>query len=451
MIHRLASDCAARHPERPFLVSSGSSVAYGDAVAFADRVAAGLASAGPSRLGIWLPNSPSLVGVLLGASRAGIEVCVLNREYTVPEVQELATRLSLSHLVVEAPLGLEGVREVLPAELAGSTGPVPPPSEDSPLLILTTGTTGKPKAARYTWSALAAQVRHRDDRAEVRWLLAYNLNHFGGLQMLIHALVNGSTLVLPESLRPEDAASAIEQFGVTHVSATPTFWRMAKAQIRPERLRRLPLRHVTLGAEAASGDLLADLRDWFPAARIVHIFAATEVGSCFSVQDGRDGVPASILDRGEESPVRFRVVDGELFIHSRHGMLGYLGEEEAAAGDGWRSTGDLVEQRGDRLYFVGRKSERINVGGVKVDPLPIEERVQRVPEVEIARVYGKPNAITGQIVAVDVVAAPSADRPALERSIRAACNDLQPQARPRFIRFVDHLDTLNSKILRSAS
>ena len=65
--------------------------------------------------------------------------------------------------------------------------------------------------------------------------------------------------------------------------------------------------------------------------------------------------------------------------------------------------------------FRGRTSEVINVGGVKVHPLPIEERVGAVPGVDMARVYGRPNAMTGAIVAVEVVAAPGADTDARRR------------------------------------
>ncbi len=430
------------------MLSHGARVTYADALAAADRMGHGLVTKGVSRLGVYLPNSPMLILTLLGAARVGCEVCVLGREYSRAEVEDLVDRFDFRHLLVESPLGIAGTTEILGAELELEGSPVVVDPPDSRVLILTTGTTGKPKAARYAWSALVAQIRRRPSEAGARWLLAYNLNHFGGMQMLLHALVNGATLIIPENLRPIDAVAAIEEFAVTHVSATPTFWRMVKAQIPVERLRALALEQVTLGAEAASEDLLAELREWFPSARIVHIFAATEVGSCFSVQDGRGGVPSSILERGEDSPVRFRIIDGELFVRSRHGMLGYHGE--SASAEDWRSTGDLVEQRGDRIYFVGRTSERINVGGVKVDPLPVEERVQRLDGVELARVYGKSNAITGQIVAVDVVASSSVDRAALEQRIRGACSDLPVQARPRYVRFVAQLDMRNTKLVRTA-
>jgi acyl-CoA synthetase (AMP-forming)/AMP-acid ligase II len=153
------------------------------------------------------------------------------------------------------------------------------------------------------------------------------------------------------------------------------------------------------------------------------------------VRDGRNGLPASVLERGEDAPVQFRVVDGELHTKSRVGMLGYYGEPDVD--DVWRPTGDLVEVRGDRIHFVGRTSEVINVGGVKVHPLPVEDVVSAVEGVELAHVYGRANPVSGEIVAVDVVARPGADEESLEDAIRAACAALPQAARPRRIRFVD--------------
>ena len=85
---------------------------------------------------------------------------------------------------------------------------------------------------------------------------------------------------------------------------------------------------------------------------------------------------------------------------------------------------------------------------MKVHPLPIEERVSAVPGVDIARVFGRPNAMTGAIVALEVVAGPGADPETVEAAIRQACEDLPSAARPRSIRFVDDITTAGNKIVR---
>jgi acyl-CoA synthetase (AMP-forming)/AMP-acid ligase II len=278
-------------------------------------------------------------------------------------------------------------------------------------------------------------------------LLAYGIHQFAGLQILLHVLAAGATLVAPAPRRPREGLEAMRRFGVTHASATPTYWRFLLAELRADDGPVPSLRQVTLGGEAVPAPVLDQLRSTFPDARISQIYAASEFGSSSSMRDGRPGLSTEVMERGEEADVDMRVVDGELWVRSTTGMLGYYGEE-AIDPDGWRATGDLVEIVGDRIEFRGRASEIINVGGVKVHPLPIEERIGAVGSVDVARVWGRPNPLTGAIVAVDVVAAPGSDPERIREDIRAACEDLPPAARPRSIRFVDDVATLGSKILR---
>jgi acyl-CoA synthetase (AMP-forming)/AMP-acid ligase II len=325
---------------------------------------------------------------------------------------------------------------------AAGDGELPPTAADAaPLLVLTTGTTGEPKGIHHDWRRLLATAKDRRPEPGSRWLLAYNLHQFAGIQMLVHVLSVGGTLVVPPSNQPVDAVETMLRHDVTHASATPTFWRFLLAQLaRGGTPRPAKLSQITLGGEAVNAAVLTDLRAAFPDARISHIYAATEIGSAVSVRDEEIGLPASVLERGADDDVRFKIVDGELWAASRIGMVG---------SDEWRATGDLVEVRGDRIVFMGRTSEIINVGGVKVHPLPIEEIVLEVPGVELARVFGRDNPISGQIVAVDVVVTDGEDEDKVTDAIRDACADLPPASRPRRIRAVENLEILGGKVKRS--
>jgi acyl-CoA synthetase (AMP-forming)/AMP-acid ligase II len=314
------------------------------------------------------------------------------------------------------------------------------------VLILTTGTTGEQKGARHEWSRLA-EAAHADDEPGRRWLLAYNLNQFAGVQILIHVLVSRATLAAPPTSQARDAIETMRSSAVTHVSATPTFWRLLVGSLDPRAAAELPLEQITLGGEAAPGPLIDRLAELFPEARITHIYAGTEFGTVMSASDRRAGFPLSVLDRPEDAASQLRIVDGELQMRSRVGMLGYH-EDEDSIGE-WRPTGDLVEVREERIYFVGRKTDIINVGGAKVHPLPIEDLVSAVDGVALVAVYGRPNPVTGQIVALDVVAEPGADAEQLEAEIRRACEALPRPGRPRKIQFVEELEVRGSKVVRA--
>jgi acyl-coenzyme A synthetase/AMP-(fatty) acid ligase len=315
-----------------------------------------------------------------------------------------------------------------------------------PLLILTTGTTGLPKGARNDWIRLVTTHKRRVGSSEARWLVAHVPNQFAGLGVLLHCLASGATLIVPDAYSPRAALAAMREHGITHASATPTFWRFVLSLMDGDAQPKPNLLQITMAGEAIPSALVDDIHAAFPNARISQIYGATEFGSSVSVGDARNGLPLSVLERPDDAEVQFKIVDGELHVKSRIGMLGYYGSEDV--GDSWRPTGDLVEVRDGRIFFAGRSSEIINVGGVKVSPLPIEDVIGRVPGVEVAHVYGRKNAVSGQIVQVDVVASPGEDEEELEDRIREACEVLPEASQPRRIRFVEDLDIRDTKIAR---
>lgn len=438
---------AAKDPEQVAIVSATGPVTYAELVTRAEQTAAALQARGVTRFAA-LDSDPAVVWTLLAAgSLIGAESCVYPPAAPNSDIAMLRERFGHALLITtrEQP-GLGDVAR--PDELLGDGRlSAEPPAGPRPLLILTSGTTGPSKAAVHDWARVLRMADGVQPTPEHRWLLAYGLNQFGGLQILIHVAAAMATLVAGESFRPRDGLAATRRWGVTHASGTPTFWRFLLAELRGDGGPTPPLRQVSLSGEAVPASLLEQLKQAFPQARLSQIYGATEMGQTITVRDGRAGLPLSFLEDGE---VTFKVVDDELWVRTRSAMLGYFGERSDAsdAADAWRPTGDLVEIVDDRIEFRGRKTEVINVGGVKIHPLPIEELVCRVDGVALARVFGRPNAMVGHIVALEVVPQPGADEDELRTAIRAACADLPPAARPRSIKIVPSLETPGNKVIR---
>jgi acyl-CoA synthetase (AMP-forming)/AMP-acid ligase II len=452
----LLERAAAAAPDRAAVVTHESSIDYAALLADARSVAEALPARGIERFAVLDHDAAEVVALLSGASAAAAEAC-LYPPAEPAEVCDLLTRFDHTVLVTDDPVVAADadVRRiatvVAPADLL-ETGPDASPRLTAdgvlPHLVLTTGTTGAPRGVRHDWRRLLRGVaRVQPVGAEERWLLAYGLHQFAGLQLVLHVLAAQATLVAPAPRRPREGLAAMRALGVTHASATPTYWRFLLAELRADGGPVPPLEQITLGGEAVPAPVLDQLRRTFPDAHLSQIYAASEFGSSGSVRDGRSGLAADALRRGDDAEVAMKVVDGELWVRSRTGMLGYYGEPPVDP-DAWRPTGDLVEEIDGRIVFRGRTTEVINVGGVKVHPLPVEERVGAVPGVALARVWGRPNKLTGTIVAVDVVPGPGADHAEVAAAVRAACADLAPAARPRSVRIVDDITTRGSKIVR---
>jgi acyl-CoA synthetase (AMP-forming)/AMP-acid ligase II len=440
-------ESARREPTAVAVITAGEEITYADLLAKAEMIATGLAERGIERFGVVHQDAAVVIALLAGSSLVGAEACVYPPLDT-NVARDTSNRFDHAVIVTDEHALDVDAEVVTPSDLAAAGGSPPsaPPAQ-RPLLVLTTGTTGEPRGARHDWARVLRPATRMRPAAGQRWLLAYGLHQFGGLQVLIHVAAAGATLVAPVPRRPREGLAAIRRYAVTHVSGTPTFWRFLLAEMRSDGEGVPRLKQVTIGGEAVPAGLLADIEETFPDARVSQIYGANEFGNT-SVRDRRNGLPVAVLDN-DDADVAFRIVEGELWVRSRVSMLGYYGHDPVA--DDWRPTGDLVEIVGDRIEFRGRSSDVINVGGVKVHPLPVEELISGVPGVQLCRVFGRGSAVTGAIVAVEVEAEESTDRVRLERAIREACATLPSPAQPRSIRFVDRIATRGSKIERRAN
>ena len=322
-------------------------------------------------------------------------------------------------------------------------------------LMLTSGTSGLPKIVRHTLDGLAGAIiadgpaRHRN----ATWATFYDIRRYGGLQIFLRAVIGGGSMVLSE---PGEAIAAhvarLRAGGVTHISGTPSHWRKllmsgAFANFSP--------RYVRLSGEIADQALLDGLARAFPHASIGHAYASTEAGVGFSVDDGREGFPAHLIGRNRDG-VEMKVVDGSLRIRSQRAARAYVGADAPPLADaeGFVDTGDMVERRGERYYFVGRRGGIINIGGLKVHPEEVEAVINRHVSVRMSRARSRKSPITGAIVVADVVLADGtgAERhETIRTEILRQCKDsLAVWKVPAVIRFVEQLDvTAAGKLART--
>ncbi|HEY1828207.1 MAG TPA: class I adenylate-forming enzyme family protein, partial [Acidimicrobiales bacterium] len=434
----LVRRAAARGAAHPAVVDDDRTTTYGDLLAQAEATAAYLHAHHIERFGILDYDAAHLIALLAGAALAGAEPCMFPPLETPAELDEQAARFDHTLVVTTHDLAAATTPIVDPSVLFSfDSGPVPSgPGAAQPLLVQTTGTTGLPKGVRHDWSRLLRRAEHTKPAPDQRWLLAYGPHQFGGIQVLVHAMAGGSTLIAPFPRVPRQSLRHMRTHHATHVSGTPTYWRFILAEMRADGGPVPALEQITLGGEAIPAGLIEELEAAFPGAHVSQVYAASEFGATGSVRDNRNGLPLSVLERGDNADVQMKIVDGEMWVRSKVGMLGYYGESsDDVDPDGWRPSGDLVEVVGDRILFMGRNSDIINVGGVKVHPLPVEERISAVPGVQLARVFGRPNRMTGAIVAVEVVPVDKDldedGEEALEDAIRQACEDLVAASRPR--------------------
>jgi acyl-CoA synthetase (AMP-forming)/AMP-acid ligase II len=311
-------------------------------------------------------------------------------------------------------------------------------------LMLTSGTAGAPKIVSHTLDGLCGAI-HADGTSHGTapvWATFYDIRRYGGLQIFLRAVVGGGSMVLSEPGESlTDYVARLIARGVTHISGTPSHWRKL---LMSGSISHFSPRYVRLSGEIADQAVLDGLAQVFPNASVGHAYASTEAGVGFAVTDGREGFPAGLIGQNRNG-VEMKVVDGSLRIRSKRTAQAYIGGDVAALidSDGFVDTGDMVELRGDRYHFVGRRGGIINIGGLKVHPEEIEAVINRHQAVRMSRAKSRRSPITGSIVVADVVLAANAighEKEIRDEIISHCREQLAPYKVPVVISFVETLD-----------
>jgi acyl-coenzyme A synthetase/AMP-(fatty) acid ligase len=310
-------------------------------------------------------------------------------------------------------------------------------------VLFTSGTTGAPKMVQHSLAGLTAAIkRDAHDGDPPVWGTFYDIRRYGGLQIFLRALLSGGSLVLSSPKEPlGDHLARLGARGATHVSGTPSHWR--RVLMSPAAHAMSP-GYVRLSGEIADQAVLDSLRACYPRARVGHAYASTEAGVGFEVNDGLAGFPASMIGT-LPSGVAMKVAHGSLRIRSNRAAVRYVGHDGAALADrdGFVDTGDIVELRDGRYFFVGRTNGVINVGGLKVHPEEVEAVINGHPDVRMSLVRPRKSPITGALVVADVVLREQPDRARLaelQGEILQRCSESLTRYKvPTAIRFVPAL------------
>lgn len=309
-------------------------------------------------------------------------------------------------------------------------------------LIPTSGTTSKPKLVSHNINSLTNTLKIGSSK--FIWASLYDLNRFSGIQVFLQAVCSGNKLVIKES--PTSLTKVISLFEkekVDCMSGTPTFFRKL---LMVKNFLKLPLKSISLGGEIVDQKLLSCLKNSFNEVKIRHIYASTEAGVGFSVSDGFSGFPLKYLEQGEGSLKLKISPKGTLLIKSGSSASSYISGNLLIDKNGFVDTGDLIDIKGQRCFFLGRASGIINVAGNKVVPEKIEDYLLNIDGIVSVKVYGKNNSFVGQVVCADIVINDNLDT----KLIREYCKKgLEVHEQPAFIKIVDEIEiTSSGKIKR---
>jgi O-succinylbenzoic acid--CoA ligase len=421
---------AALSPHLPALLWNGgrSVLTYAELAARVEQAAVALGRRGLKSgdcLAVWLDNSAEYVILIHAALRLGLTLLPLNRRLSEAErtwqveqagCQEVITPENLKNFLGDGfgdqdlhgkPLSYHGYAKY-------TSNLETQPADSAALLMFTSGTTGRPKAAQLTLSNLLAAARASSERLQTRlgerWLLCLPLYHIGGMSILFRACLDGLTVVLQERFEPDETLRLLREKDANLISLVPTM--LYRLMPYFESGASLPdLRLILLGGSATPPSLLQRALDCnLPIALTYGLTeACAQVATALpetvrhkpgTVGKPLPGVRVEIKNETGQTCATGQV--GEIVVSGPGIMPGYLGHPPLV--EGRLRTGDLgyLDEDGD-LWVVSRRSDLILSGGENVYPEEVEQALLQHPAVEAACVVGLPDAEWGQQVAAAVV------------------------------------------------
>lgn len=279
------------------------------------------------------------------------------------------------------------------------------------MCILTTGSSGTPKAALYNFNTWLARFDGPGRSLTSPLLLKFD--HLGGLQTLFYMWCNMGCPIELTSRNPIDVLRRLEETSADFFAVTPSFLALLILQV--EEVVYPNIKILSFGAEPMPEPLISRVNEIFPNARLIQTYGLSETGTLktYTSED-------PLFIKFDKKINQVRISNGLLEVKSPYMMLGYLNASSPFTKDGWLQTGDQVIQKGDSFRILGRASDMINVGGEKVSPLEVEEVLLSHPEISNAYVFSEPHPLLGQIVIAEVCTSLSKDA---EVSIKEFCLD----------------------------
>jgi long-chain acyl-CoA synthetase len=451
---------------------------YSDAIADLESLLAAHPKA--RRVGIVLRNRPGPLAVLIATLGTGREVVTLSPHLgdigLAQDIVELAPDVVVAEdedwtrdaVLVSAEaagaiaLRTGGDRALCAQPVRWSPNPALQHPGEIAVLMMTSGTTGRPKRVELTYDRMTAAFRaaglvfdethepHLRPRTDILWA---SLAHISGLYFGVVHVIEGRSVALLEKFEVGAWVELVQRHRPGYVRLAPTALRMVlQAEVPAETFESV---HAVGSGTAPLPPELAEAFEDRYGIPVLGTYGATEFAGAIAGWTLKDKKQWGRLKRGSvgraHRGIELRVVDAETGAVLPCGVTGLL---EARGGqlpvdDGaWQRTTDLATIDDDRFVFIrGRADEAINRGGFKIPPSVIEDALLAHPAVDEASAVGLPDARLGQVP----VAAVTLVSPVTEAELMQYLADrLTRYQRPVAIRVVDQLPrTPSLKISRA--
>lgn len=344
-----------------------------------------------------------------------------------------------------------------------------PAEENISDILYTTGTTGTPEGIIHTNKSHYATVENIFSTIKMPdnniALIAAPLNHSFALRRFYANIVHGSSVILIENIMPlAHFFGLLEKYKVTSIAMNPSALAIIlKGSGSKISNYKKQLDYIEFSSSPLKIDLLKEIISMLPNTKMYNIYGSTEAG-CMTGYDnaqyleqtgniGYANVNSDIYILDENYNIIYgygKDNAGFLAVKGPIIMQGYLNNQkntEKVIKNGYYITQDIVYKDEDNFFhLLGRQSDIISIGGLKIAPDEIEDIIKHYPGIVDCACIGKNNDIAGQIPVLFIVINDEYNGAGIYDFIR---DNLEPYKSPKEIHIIEEIPkTFNGKTLR---
>jgi len=418
------------------------------------------------RLGLLSENNTEGAVLYLAALKMGIGVTCFNPRMPLLELSRYMEGTAIDCFIYSGlePKTEKEVRRTIPGALSVESLLITEPVKKSvnfsvspqmyATYLLTSGTTGKPKTAVYTYQSLKFTI---DTIRENFWelqkedvcLLAGSLSHIFGQTICLASLSAGCSLSILGSMNPAAIFSSVQDHSITFIAGVPMLANLLLHSPLRKKYDISSLKKMMLGGSYVSPELVSKMKEEL-GIDVITGYGMTEgvplsYLNVHMMQDAPAGTVGKVAER-----TTLRIVNakggnvsigeyGEILVKGPQLALGYLENSKLTEfTDGWLRTGDIgrINENG-YLFWSERQKDVLKVLGNTVFPTEVERILMQHPLVNEAAVVGIPHTRAENILRAFIV---SKDQTITAGQLKDYCEkNLIYYKHPSVVSFVDKL------------
>jgi long-chain acyl-CoA synthetase len=274
--------------------------------------------------------------------------------------------------------------------------------DDSVLALLTSGSTGEPKAVVSTirnilsnaFSVITTMQLENPGKVAIILPLYHS---FALVTQLITTLITGGQIFMtPDFKFPGELIDFIVENQIETIAGVPTNFKML---LMGNGIKFESVKHITVAGAALDPVFADNMKNSFPNAKIWVGYGLTEAGPrVTAINDSEPEFKLGSVGRPIDK-VDIKIKNNEVLVKGPSIMKGYLDDQKTTYRkiiNEWLYTSDLgkIDENG-YLYIIGRKDDVFNSGGEKISPLTIERVLNKHPAIHFSAVYGETDPVLG--------------------------------------------------------